>query len=68
MGRTYNVRDPLQTHDKVSEHFRHGPHAGECVPDLSDKLLQGRARLDKITPLVVKKFMESSGLCLGTGA
>ena len=44
------------THDKVSEVFRHGPHARDSILDLPGKLRTGATRIEDITPLVMIKF------------
>lgn len=48
-----DVRDLRNTHKEISQVFRHGPHNGESVTDLTEKLLRGSVRVRDITPMVV---------------
>jgi len=41
------------THNKVTEHFRHGPHKGMKVTELTRLLRTGGTTPEKVTPLVV---------------
>jgi len=63
--RELDVGSLLQTHQEVSATFLHGPHHGESVRGLTEKLLSGRVRPCEITPLVVVKFLAQNWVVFG---
>lgn len=62
--RNLEVRHLRQTHDVVSSRFLHGPHAGECVEDLT-RLLLGGYDVRKVTPLVVARCVGYNWVIFG---
>jgi len=51
-----DVSDILHTHDTVASCFRNGPHRGESVQDLTDKLLRGETQAVDLPPLVLGRL------------
>ncbi|CAE8593033.1 unnamed protein product [Polarella glacialis] len=47
-----DVRQLRSTHEQISRTFRHGPHKGQLVSDLTQQLLAGDAKVEDIPPLL----------------
>jgi len=60
-----DVRALRHTHDKISQRFLHGPHAGESVAKLTEKLRRREIRAHHITPLVALRWNQHLWVVFG---